>query len=144
MSEEKDEYSKKAKELQDLILEEAKKNYSEKAIQHFMNPKNLGKMNNPNGFASVKGKCGDTMEIYIKVQDEKISDILFYTDGCGVTISCASFITTLAKGKTIKDALKISANDIVDEFQLSKVDTHCAILAVLTLYSAISDYILKR
>ena len=138
-------FDKIAKELQESLTEDAKKVYSEQTIEYFMNPKNLGRMNDPDGASVVKGLCGDTVEMYLVVKDEKISEILFFTDGCGPTIACGSAATELVKGKSINDALKISPAEIIDKLgDLPEQSIHCAILAVNTLHKAIADYLLKK
>jgi nitrogen fixation NifU-like protein len=103
-----------AQDLQKFILEEARKIYSEKVIEAFMQPKNVGRMNDPDGAAVVKGLCGDPMEIYLAINDDKIAKALFFTDGCGPTVACGSITTELAKGRTIKEALKISPSNVID------------------------------
>ena len=137
-------FEKMLENLQESINEDAKKIYSQKTIEYFIQPKNLGRMNDPDATAIVKGSCGDTMEFYLLLKDERISEILFFTDGCGTTIACGSVVTEIAKGKSIKKALKISPADVIDKLGgLPEESIHCAILAVITLYQAIADYLLK-
>ena len=138
-------FGKKLDKLQKSIIEDAKKIYSQKTIEYFIQPKNLGRMNDPDAAAAVKGLCGDTMEFYLLLKDERISEILFFTDGCGPTIACGSVVTEIAKGKSIKKALKISPSDVIDKLGgLPEENIHCAILAVITLHQAIADYLLKK
>ncbi|MBN2401688.1 MAG: iron-sulfur cluster assembly scaffold protein [Spirochaetes bacterium] len=107
-------------------------------------PANMGRMNDPDGAASITGLCRDTMEMYLIINDNKISDAWFYTDGCGSSISAGSLTAGLSKGKEIKDALRISPADIIDKMQEHPgFEKHCAILAVMTLHKAIADYILR-
>ena len=137
-------FEKMLENLQESIIEDAKKIYSQQTIEYFIQPKNLGRMNDPDAATAVKGLCGDTMEFYLLLKDERISEILFFTDGCGPTIACGSVVTEIAKGKSIKKALKISPADVIDKLGgLPEESIHCAILAVITLYQAIADYLLK-
>jgi nitrogen fixation NifU-like protein len=123
----------------------ARGKYPKQVIEHFTQPKNFGRMTDPDGAAMVKGQCGDTMEMYLKIKDEKISEILFFTDGCGVTVACGSITTELVKGQSINDALRISPADVVDKLHnFLGSNFHCAILAVTTLHKALADYLLKK
>jgi len=106
--------------------------------------KYFGQMNDPSGSAYIKGICGDQMEFYIVVENNKITDIKFHTDGCVYTTACVAMGCALAAGKSLQDALDISAKQIITELKvLPKSHVHCAILAVSTLYKAIADYLLK-
>lgn len=120
--------------------------YSKKVLQHFKNPKNQGRIKNPDGVGEVGNPiCGDVLCIYIKVKDNKISDIKFETLGCGAAIATSSMITELAKGKTLKEAYKISRDDIAKELGgLSPVKMHCSNLAADALHKAIDDYRKKK
>lgn len=104
------------------------------------------KINNPDGYAKVKGTCGDTMEMYIKIRDEKISECGFQTDGCGTTIVCGSVVTELALNKFFTQALAlISADQILKKLGgLPPSNIHCAQLAAETLRRALADYFNKR
>ena len=134
-----------AEELQNQILSDAQKVYSEKVIENFTHPKNVGRMNVSDAAASVKGHCGDTLEIYLIIRDKKIEDIKFFTDGCGTTVACGSITTQLVKGKVIKDALNISPAYIIEELEgLPEEYVHCAILSAITLYKAIAEYLIMR
>jgi len=106
--------------------------------------KYFGQMNDPSGSAYIKGICGDQMEFYIVVENNKIIDVKFHTDGCVYTSACGAMACKLAIGKTIQDALGVSAGQIITELKvLPKSHVHCAILAVSTLYKAIADYLLR-
>ena len=131
------EHDKIAKELQNAILE----GYSEKFKNEFMRPENIGRIENPDSYVSVTGVCGDTIEIYLMVSDGKINDIRFMTDGCGATITCASYVTRTAKGKSLEKALQIKSEDVDKYFGgLPREHRHCAKLAVITLTAAIEKY----
>ncbi|MGB9628043.1 MAG: iron-sulfur cluster assembly scaffold protein [Thermodesulfobacteriota bacterium] len=134
-------FQKAADELQALIMEDAKKVYSEKVIERWLSPKNLGKIRKPDGFAKIKGPCGDTMEISFKVKDGRLSRIKFVTDGCASSIAAGSMTTELAQGKKIEEAVKISPQMILDALDgLPEESVHCALLASNTLKEAIKDY----
>ncbi|MBN1526400.1 MAG: iron-sulfur cluster assembly scaffold protein [Candidatus Omnitrophica bacterium] len=106
--------------------------------------KYFGRMNGPDGSAYIKGICGDQMEFYIVVENNKITDIRFHTDGCVYTTACAAMACELAAGKSLQDALGVSTKQVISELKvLPKSHAHCAILAVSTLYKAIADYLLK-
>ena len=132
-------------ELQESIDADVRNIYSEKVAQYAAQPENIGRMNDPDGSAFIKGLCGDTMEMYLVISDEKISEALFYTDGCGVTLACGTVVTKLAKGRDLKDALRISPADIIDELDgLPGENLHCGILAASTLHRALADYLLRK
>ncbi|MBW2986184.1 Fe-S cluster assembly scaffold protein NifU [Candidatus Woesearchaeota archaeon] len=116
--------------------------YSEKVIDHFKNPHNVGKIDDADGTGVVGNRaCGDVMKLYIKIEDNKIVDIKFETMGCAAAIATSSIITDLAKGKTIEEALKITKDNIVEELEgLPPVKVHCSLLAIDALHAAIKDY----
>lgn len=132
-------------ELEQSIMEDMKKIYSEKAIDHFLNPRNLGKIPAADGFASMTGLHGNTMEIYLKVKDGRVTNASFWTDGCGCSIASGSMVTELAKGKGALEAQKITQQDILDALGgLPEDDLHCALLAANTLKEAIKDYLVVK
>jgi len=116
--------------------------YSEKVMEHFMNPRNVGEIADADGVGEVGNPvCGDLMTIYIKVKDNVISDIKFKTFGCGAAIATSSMVTELVKGKTIEEALKITNKDVAEELDgLPPVKMHCSLLAEEGLKAAIRDY----
>lgn len=120
--------------------------YSEKLMEHFRNPRNMGEMENPDGVGTVGNPiCGDLMSIYIKVKDNKIEDIKFKTFGCAAAISTSSMITEMAKGKTIEEALKITRDDVAEALEgLPPIKMHCSNLAAEGLKAAINDYLTKK
>jgi nitrogen fixation protein NifU and related proteins len=132
-------------ELQELILEDARKIYSETTIEHFMKPRNLGNMGDADGFGRVTGSCGDTMEIWLKVRNGTIASVTFMTDGCGTSIASGSMVTELAKGRSVGEARKISQQDVLGALGgLPEESKHCALLAADTLKEAIRDYLLME
>ena len=120
--------------------------YSEKVMEHFQNPRNVGEIENADGIGTEGNPtCGDLMTIYIKVEDNIITDVKFKTFGCGAAIATSSMITEMAVGKTIEDALKITRNDVADELEgLPPVKMHCSNLAADALRAAIADYKMKQ
>jgi nitrogen fixation NifU-like protein len=117
--------------------------YSEKVMDHFKNPRNVGEMDDPDGVGHVGNPiCGDIMELYIKVNDAIIVDAKFKTFGCGAAIATSSIVTEMVKGKNIKDALKISNKAVIEALDgLPPVKRHCSVLAEEALKSAIEDYL---
>ena len=116
--------------------------YSDKVMDHFQNPRNVGEIENASGVGTVGNPtCGDLMTIYIKVKDDVITDISFQTFGCGAAIATSSMITEIAIGKTLEEALKISRNDVAEELDgLPPVKMHCSNLAADALKAAIDNY----
>ncbi len=129
-------------ELQELILADARNIYSETVIDHAMNPRNLGDLDDADGFARVTGPCGDTMSIWLKVNGDTIINASFMTDGCGTTIASGSMVTEMAKGKSVGEARRIGQQDVLHALgELPQESKHCALLAASTLKAAIRDYI---
>ncbi|MGQ9543903.1 MAG: Fe-S cluster assembly scaffold protein NifU [Candidatus Bathyarchaeia archaeon] len=120
--------------------------YSEKVLEHFRNPRNMGEIQDADGVGTVGNPvCGDMMTIYIKVKDDRISDVKFKTFGCGAAIATSSMITELAKGKTLQEGLKITRSDVAESLGgLPPVKMHCSNLAADALHAAIQDYLKKR
>ena len=119
--------------------------YSEKVMDHFRNPRNVGEMENPDGVGHVGNPvCGDVMELYIKVKDDIIVDAKFKTFGCGAAIATSSMVTELIKGKKIEEVLKISNRAVAEALGgLPAIKMHCSVLAEQALKSAIDDYYQK-
>ena len=122
--------------------------YSEKVMDHFQNPRNVGKMENADGVGEVgNAKCGDIMRMYIKVDPETkvISDVKFNTFGCGSAIATSSMATEMIKGKTIDEALKLSNKAVVEALDgLPPAKIHCSVLAEEAVRAAIRDYYEKN
>lgn len=116
--------------------------YSEKVMEHFLNPRNVGEIANPDGVGEVgNAKCGDIMRMYIKVDNEIITDVKFMTFGCGSAIATSSMATELIKGKPIKEALKLTNQAVVEALDgLPTHKIHCSVLAEEAIKSAIKDY----
>ena len=127
--------------FEELIKADMRKKYSEAFIEHNMNPRNLGVLEDADGYARVTGPCGDTMSIWLKVSGDVISSVGFMTDGCGTTIASGSIVTEISKGKTLSEAQKITQRDVLDALGgLPQESEHCALLAASTLKAAIRDY----
>ena len=116
--------------------------YTEQVMDHFMNPRNMGEMEDPSGVGTVgNAKCGDIMRIYIKVENDVITDVKFKTFGCGAAIATSSMATELIKGKTIEEALKLTNKAVVEALDgLPAVKIHCSVLAEEAVKSAVADY----
>ncbi|MHC1635559.1 MAG: iron-sulfur cluster assembly scaffold protein [Candidatus Methanospirareceae archaeon] len=129
------------REVEEALLEDARKIYTERTIEEAFNPKNVGEIKDADGAARITGPCGDTMQIHLKVEGGRIKDCKFLTDGCGATIACGSVITEIVKGKTIEEALGMDENDILEVLGgLPEENLHCPVLAINTLRAAIEDY----
>ena len=120
--------------------------YSQQVIDHFTNPRNQGRMENPDGVGKVGNPvCGDVMYIYIKVKDNRIEDIAWETMGCAAAIATSSMVTEMAKGKTLEEAEKITRNDVATALDgLPPIKMHCSNLAADGLKKAIEDYKKRR
>ena len=116
--------------------------YSDKVMDHFKNPRNVGDIENPDGVGHVGNPvCGDIMELYIRVNDNIITDARFKTFGCGAAIATSSMVTELVIGKSIEEALEISNKAVVEALDgLPAIKMHCSVLAEEALKSAIEDY----
>jgi len=119
--------------------------YSEKVMDHFMNPRNVGEIENADGVGEVgNAKCGDIMKIYLKIEDDIIKDAKFKTFGCGAAVATSSMATELIIGKTVEEALKITNQAVADALDgLPPVKMHCSNLAEEAIKAAIEDYMIK-
>ncbi|MBI9017017.1 MAG: Fe-S cluster assembly scaffold IscU [Phycisphaerae bacterium] len=122
--------------------------YSEKVMEHFNNPQNVGTLdeNDPNVGVGTYGSpaCGDVMKLYIKVENDAIVDVKFKTFGCGSAIASSSLLTEKIKGKTLEEAMEISNKAISEELNLPAIKKHCSVMAEEALKSAIEDIQKKR
>ena len=117
--------------------------YSERVMDHFANPRNVGELADANGIGEVgNSKCGDIMRMYIKVENNVITDVTFKTFGCGAAIATSSMATELIKGKTIDEALKLTNRAVMEALDgLPPVKVHCSVLAEQAIKAAVADYI---
>jgi len=128
--------------FQELVRDEMRKVYSETVVEHSMNPRNVGGIEDAGGFARITGPCSDTMEMWLKVRNGIITDATFTTDGCGTTIAAGSMVTELAKGKSVSQTLRINQEDVLSALDgLPEESKHCALLAANTLKAAVMDYL---
>lgn len=120
--------------------------YTEKVMDHFMNPRNVGEIADADGVGEVgNAKCGDIMRIYLEVEDNIIKDVKFKTFGCGAAVATSSMVTEMVKGKTIEEALAISNKAVAEALDgLPPAKMHCSNLAADALHAAIKDYIEKQ
>ncbi|MBE3584756.1 MULTISPECIES: Fe-S cluster assembly scaffold protein NifU [Desulfofundulus] len=120
--------------------------YSEKVMDHFTNPRNVGEIPDADGVGQVGNPvCGDIMKIYIKVKDNVIEDIKFKTFGCGAAIATSSMVTEMVKGKTIEEAMQVSNKQVAEALDgLPPQKMHCSNLAADALHAAIQDYLSKK
>jgi nitrogen fixation NifU-like protein len=118
--------------------------YPQEIVKLINDPELFGRMNDPMGSAYVKGPCGDEMEFFLVIEKNKITDVKYFTQGCVATKFCAAMTASLVRGKTIKEALSISAGAVIEKLKgLPEDHLHCSILAVSTLYRALADYLLR-
>jgi nitrogen fixation NifU-like protein len=123
------------------MVEAARRLYSESVIDHWLNPRNVGRLKEPQGIGSAASGCGDTMEMSLRIRDDRIVDVGFIAQGCGTTSAVGSRTTELALGKTVLEALRIGPEEIIatlGKFPLEQ--RHCAELASAALKEALKDY----
>lgn len=120
--------------------------YSEKVLDHFANPRNVGEIENADGIGEVgNAKCGDIMKMYLKIDNGIISDVKFKTFGCGAAIATSSMATELIKGKPLEDVLKLTNKAVVEALDgLPAVKIHCSVLAEEAIKTAIADYYTRQ
>jgi nitrogen fixation NifU-like protein len=129
-------------EVQQRLFGEMRDIYSETTIDHVLRPRNAGSLSDADGYATVNTPDGESLEIWLRVRDGRVSEATFWTDGCAATIACGSMATELAAGKTIAQAASISARDIVGALDnLPAGNFHCAELAASALKAAVRDYL---
>ncbi len=120
--------------------------YGEKVMEHFMNPRNVGEIEDADGIGEVGNPiCGDMMSFYIKVTDNRLADVKFKTFGCGAAIAVSSMVSEMAMGRTLEEAMKITPKTVADELEgLPKQKLHCSNLGAQALHKAIKDYQSKK
>ena len=120
--------------------------YSEKVMDHFMKPRNVGEIDNADGVGEVgNARCGDIMKVYLSIEDDKIVDVKFKTFGCAAAIATSSMATELVKGKTVEEALEITNKAVADALDgLPPLKMHCSALAEQAIKAAIEDYINRK
>ena len=134
-------FDRMVEELQQQIIEQERALYSATVIEQAHNPRNLGRMSGPDAYARVRGWCGDTMEIYLRLNEERIEEATFMTDGCGPSVACGSMLTTMVQGMSLPEAREIKPQDLIAALDdLPAESAHCAELAVSTLQEAILSW----
>jgi len=140
-----EDFDKAMDKLQASVIEDARKIYSEKVIQSWLNPKYMGEMESPQGHGKVTGTCGDTVQIFLRIDNNKIIDARFISDGCATTIAAGGMACELAMGKPLREAFKITKEIILEQLGgLPEESIHCALLASDTLSAALTDYVQSR
>lgn len=126
--------------LQEAILKREQALFSARVLAEARQPQNMGVMDNPDGYGLVFGPCGDTMQIFLRLDGERIEQVTFMTDGCGPTVACGSMVTRMALGKSLGEAAALEAAEVIIALDgLPAEHVHCATLAMNTLHQAIAD-----
>lgn len=133
------------KEMIDLLIEKITGGLSEKVVDYGNHPRNYGSMEKPDGYAKIKGPCGDTMEMFLKIRNDKIDDIRYTTDGCMTSHAAGTAATVMAKGKPVRECMKINQSSILEHLDGMPEDSqHCALLAANTFHKALRDYAIGK
>jgi NifU-like protein involved in Fe-S cluster formation len=128
-----------------MINKKAREIYSESLVEYGTNPCNRGPMNNPDGYAKITGVCGDTVEMFIRMQGDKIGEATFITDGCMLSTAACSVAAEMAQGKRLRDCIGITQSAILKRLEKMPADHHhCALLASMVLQSALRHYMEKN
>ena len=126
--------------IQEFLLERERAMFSAKVLAEARQPQNVGVMEDADGYGIVFGSCGDTMEVFLQLDGERIAKASFMTDGCGPTVACGSMVTRMAQGKSLAEAAAIEGADVILALDgLPPEHVHCATLAVNTLQQAIAE-----
>jgi nitrogen fixation NifU-like protein len=133
------------KEMIDLLMEKVTGGFSQKVVDYGNNPRNYKTMDNPDGYAKITGPCGDTMEMFLRIKDDKIEDISYTTDGCLTSHAAGSAATVMAKGKPVRECIKINQTSILEHLNGMHAESeHCALLAAKTFHKALRDYAVEK
>jgi len=134
-----------ATELQEEIFEKTKETYGEEVFARWQNPKFMGKMTDPSCVGRVTGTCGDTMEIYLRMEKDHVREASFFTEGCGASVACGSMVAELVRGRDLDDATQIGGDTVLEALgALPEEEHHCAYLAAEALQAAIHEWMLKE
>jgi len=143
--ENKSDFDKMVDSIQAELDADAEATFSKKVLDECKRPQNIGRMKDPDSVAIITGSCGDTMEFFLRVKENKITEVRFMTDGCAPTVACGSMITKMAKGKSLHEVSMITNNDLINALDgLPDENLHCAKLAVDTLQKAIINFIIEQ
>jgi nitrogen fixation NifU-like protein len=125
-------------DIENMIMEEARKSYSSVVIDHYTHPRNVGEMVDADCYTYMSGICGDTIGIYVRIENDRLKHLSFVTNGCGTTVACGSALTCMAEGMMLTDAKQLTGKDLIEYLDgLPLEHTHCADLAVNTLRGAL-------
>jgi nitrogen fixation NifU-like protein len=139
-----DDFDAFVRDLQEQVYEEARQEYGETAYERWRNPRYEGPLEAPDGYGRLTGSCGDTMEIFLRLRGDRVTEATYRTDGCGSSAVCGSFAAELALGRTPEEVTEISGESILHILGgLPEEDRHCAFLAAATLQEALESY-MKR
>jgi len=139
------EFDEMIKSMQEELDRDAEATFSKKVLDEYKNPQNIGRMEDADSYATTSGSCGDRIEIYLKIKNDTVTDILFMTDGCGATIACGSMGTKMAKGKNLAEIMKMNDEDLIRALDgLPDENLHCARLMMGTLHRAVKEYENKK
>ena len=131
--------------LQEEIFEKTKETYGEMVFSRWQNPKFMGKMTDASSVGRVTGTCGDTMEIYLRMDKDRVREASFFTEGCGASVACGSMVAELVRGRDLDDATQIGGDTVLEALgALPEEEHHCAYLAAETLQLAIHEWMLKE
>jgi len=131
--------------LQKQIFEETKAAYGAEGFERWLNPLHMGTIDSPDGYASIAGSCGDTMQIFLRFENGRVKDASFQTDGCGSSAVCGSFAAEIAIGKDPDQLIKITGDTILEKLKgMPKGEEHCAFLAAESLQEALNDHMIKQ
>lgn len=141
----KDEFEDFVQIIKQQMFEETKEAYGEIAFQRWRNPLFVGPMKDPDGYASLRGVCGDTMEFFLRFEGDRVLEASFQSAGCGSSTVCGSFAAEMAIGKKLDEIQQITGEAVIQKLEsIPKDDEHLAFLAVETLQNALNDYLTKK
>jgi nitrogen fixation protein NifU and related proteins len=139
-----DQEEKIKEQMMQMLQEKMRQVFTERVIDYGMNPKNCSVMDRPDGYAKFTGPCGDTVEIFLRVNNGKIQDISYTTDGCMTSHAAVSAATVMARGRLLKECLAINQDSILEHLGgLPEDSRHCALLAAKTFHKALRHYLVK-
>ena len=140
-----DDFDALVEKLQEQVFNEAKEAFGEKGFQRWRHPLYRGALENADAHAHIKGECGDTMEIFMKFENNRVSEASFTTDGCGASTVCGSFAAEIIQGKTVEELIEITGESILKEIgRLPEENIHCAFLAAETIQEALNNYMVQQ
>lgn len=131
--------------IQEKVFEDAKEALGADGFDRWRNPRFHGRMENPDSYGRIKGVCGDTMEMYLKIENNRVADVSYATDGCGSSNVAGSFAAEISIGKTIEEIFDLTGEDVLKRIgQFPDAEEHCAYLAIKTVQEAANQYMIKQ